>query len=214
MYAIFKVRDMIRVPPKEFGADLKASVLKIAQQDYEGIVDDELGIVVAVTGVESVGEGKVVPGDGAAYYEAVFDTLVYKPEIQEVVHGSVSEITEFGAFVKIGPMEGLVHVSQVMDDYINYDAKNACLVGRDTVKKLVVDDEVVARIVTCSLKNSVQNSKIGLTMRQLGLGKEEWLKFDQKNKDKKEKQKAEQKSKASNKPPGPKKQEREKHSQQ
>ncbi|MFH0954970.1 MAG: DNA-directed RNA polymerase [Candidatus Micrarchaeota archaeon] len=191
MYALFKVRDMIRVPPKEFTHDLKASVLKIAQQDYEGIVDDELGIVVAVTDVDSVGEGKVVPGDGAAYYETVFDALVFKPEIQEVVHGNVSEVTEFGAFVKIGPMEGLVHVSQIMDDYINYDAKSASFVGRESSKKLIVEDNILARIVTCSLKNSVQNSKIGLTMRQIGLGKEDWLKIDQKNREKKEKMKKE-----------------------
>lgn len=187
MYGVFTIRDMIRVPPKEFGQDLAAAVLKIAQQEYEGIVDDELGIVVAVTQVSEVGEGKVVPGDGAAYYEAAFDVLTYKPEIQEVVAGSISEITEFGAFVKIGPMEGLAHVSQIMDDYINHDAKNAMFTGRDSGKKLAVDDQVLARIVTCSLKNSVQNSKIGLTMRQLGLGKEDWLKIDEKAKDKKAK---------------------------
>lgn len=180
---------MVRVPPKEFREDLKAAVLKIAQQEYEGIVDDELGIVVAVTQVSEVGEGKVVPGDGAAYYESTFDVLVFKPEIQEVIAGSVSEVTEFGAFIKIGPMEGLVHVSQIMDDYINYDAKNAVFAGRDSKKKLAVDDSVLARIVTCSLKNSVQNSKIGLTMRQQGLGKEEWFKIDEKAV--KEKKKAE-----------------------
>src|SRR3989344_2541458 len=130
VYELFVIKDVVRVPRKEFGSDLKDAVLKIAQQEYEGIVDDELGIVVAVTQVNEVGEGKVVPGDGAAYYEAAFDVLTYKPEIQEVVAGSVSEITEFGAFVKIGPMEGLAHVSQIIDDYINHDAKNASLAGR------------------------------------------------------------------------------------
>lgn len=187
VYTIFTIRDMIRVPPKEFRGDLKLAVLKIAQQEYEGIVDDELGIVVAVTQVDEVGEGKVVPGDGAAYYEAAFDVLTFRPEIQEIVPGNVSEVTEFGAFIKIGPMEGLVHVSQIMDDYINYDNKNAMFVGRDSGKKLVVEDQVLARIVTCSLKSSVQTSKIGLTMRQLGLGKEDWLKVDEKAKEKKAK---------------------------
>ena len=190
MYALYSIRDMIRVPPKEFKQDLATAILKVAQQEYEGIVDDELGIVVAITKVDDIGEGKVVPGDGAAYYEATFEALVFKPEIQEIVAGNVSEITEFGAFIKIGPMEGLVHVSQIMDDYINHDAKNASFVGRDSGKKLVVNDQVLARIVTCGLKGSVQNSKIGLTMRQLGLGKEDWLKMDEKAKEKKQKQAA------------------------
>lgn len=194
MYNLCVIRDVIRVPPKEFGSELKDAILKIAQSEYEGIVDDELGIVVTVKEVVSVGEGKVIPGDGSAYYLSELELLVFKPEIQEVISGKVSEITEFGAFVKIGPMEGLVHVSQIMDDYINYDSKNAWFVGRDSNKKLQVNDAVLARIITCSLKNSVQNSKIGMTMRQIGLGKEDWIEIDEKNRDKKPKNRTEPKA--------------------
>lgn len=187
MYQLYVIRDVVRVPPKEFGADLNEAVLKIAQQDFEGIVDEELGIVVCVKDVLNVGDGKVIPGDGAAYYLADLEMVAFKPELQEVVGGKVTEITEFGAFVKIGPMEGLVHVSQIMDDYINHDAKNGWFEGRDSQKKLVVEDTVLARIITCSLKNTVQNSKIGMTMRQLGLGKADWVDIDEKQKDRKKK---------------------------
>src|SRR3989344_4032248 len=105
MYNVYTIRDVIRVPPKDFGMDLKEAVLKIAQQEYEGI-----GIVVAVKDVVSVGDGKVIPGDGAAYYLSELEMVAFKPELQEVVAGKVTEITEIGAFVKIGPIEGLVHV--------------------------------------------------------------------------------------------------------
>lgn len=190
MYVMYKIRDTVRVPPKEFGEKLEDAILKIAQEDYEGIVDEDLGIVVAVNSVGGIGEGKVVPGDGAAYYDAEIEMIVFKPEIQEVVEAMVSEITEFGAFVRIGPMEGLVHVSQIMDDYINYDSKAPAFVGRESGKKLKVDDKILARIVSCSLKSSVQNSKIGLTMRQIGLGKPDWPAIDVKMKEKKDKRAA------------------------
>jgi len=190
LYAVCKIKDMVRVPPKEFGQKLEKAVLKISQEEYEGIVDEDLGIIVAVTNASSIGEGKVVPGDGAAYHEAELELLIFKPELQEVVEGVVSEITEFGAFVKIGPMEALVHVSQIMDDYINYDAKSTTFIGKESSKKLAVEDKVLARIVSCSLKNSVQNSKIGLTMRQLGLGKADWLQIDKTGKDKRTRGKA------------------------
>jgi DNA-directed RNA polymerase subunit E'/Rpb7 len=42
VYQLYVIRDVVRVPPKEFGADLNEAVLKIAQQDFEGIVDEEL----------------------------------------------------------------------------------------------------------------------------------------------------------------------------
>ena len=189
MYTLYKIKDTIRVPPKEFGENLNKAILGLVQEEYEGIVDEDLGVVIAVTSVENVGEGKVVPGDGAAYYSAELEMLLYKPEMHELVEGFVSEVTEFGAFVRVGPVEGLVHVSQIMDDYIDYDAKLPGFVGKKTKKKLVVNDNVVARVVTISLKDTIPNSKIGLTMRQPFLGKPEWRKSDEKAKKKKDSEK-------------------------
>lgn len=173
-YSIYKIQDTIRVPPENFKMDLSEAVLKIIQENYEGIVDEDLGVLIAATGVDNVGEGRVIPGDGAAWYECTFNILAFKPEMQEIMDGEVSEVTEFGAFVRTGPVEGLVHVSQIMDDYITYDPKSIQFVGRDTGRKVQVADEVLARVVTISLKGSTSKSKIGLTMRQFGLGKNEW----------------------------------------
>ena len=172
--------DKIRVPPKKLGAKVKDSLLAICQEDYEGIIKEEYGVIIAVTGIGNVGDGHVIPGDGAAYYEAEIDMLTYKPHVQEVVRGTVSEVTEFGAFTRIGPIEGLVHVSQIMDDFINYDAKLPGFVGKKTSKKLVTDDNILARVVTISMRGDTPSSKIGLTMRQPFLGKAEWGKIDDK----------------------------------
>ncbi len=180
MYTLVKIKETVRVPPKDFGGNLKEAILKIAQEEFEGIVDEDLGVIVAVTEAEKIGEGKIVPGDGSAYHEAVMGMIVYRPIVQEVVEGFVSEVTEFGAFLRISPIEGLVHVSQIMDDYINYDGKLPGFVGKKTGKKLTADDSVIARIVTVSLKDTIANSKIGLTMRQPFLGKEEWGRMDEK----------------------------------
>lgn len=180
MYSVVKVREKVRVPPKLLGGKLEDSILEIVQEGYEGLVDDDVGLVIAITKAENIGEGKVVLGDGAAYYEADIEMLAYRPLMHEIVEGNISEVTEFGAFVRISPIEGLIHVSQIMDDFINYDAKLPGFVGKKTGRKLVVEDEVTARIVTISLKGNIQNSKIGLTMRQPFLGKEAWDKKDEK----------------------------------
>lgn len=190
MYVVYTIKDTLRVPPKALGQNLNEAILAIAREEYEGLVDEDLGVIVSVVSAKRSGEGRVVPGDGAIYFEVNVDMLVYKPTLQEVVEGYVTEVTEFGAFIRTGPVEGLVHVSQIMDDYINYDAKNSYFVGKETGKKLKLDDDVLARTVTVSLKGAVSSSKIGFTMRQLGLGKKEWLKIDEKR-EKKEKEKKE-----------------------
>lgn len=185
MYGLYKIKDTVRVPPKELGGKLDEVILKMTQEEYEGIVDEDMGVVIAVTEVDNIGEGRVIPGDGAAYYDAEISMLVYKPAIHELAEGIITETTEFGAFVRVGPVEGLIHVSQIMDDYINYDPKLPGFIGKKTKKKLTVNDVVLARVVTISFKDNISNSKLGLTMRQPFLGKADWLKMDEKEKAKK-----------------------------
>jgi DNA-directed RNA polymerase subunit E' len=193
MFYKTKINDKVRVPPKKLGARVKSSLLDICKEDYEGRLDQEYGVIVAVTGIGDIGEGHIIPGDGAAYYEAEIEMLTYKPLIQEIVRGTITEATEFGAFVRVGPIEGLIHVSQLMDDYINYDAKLPGFVGKKTEKKVVPEDNVLARVVTISMKGETANSKIGLTMRQPSLGKVEWAGIDAKQKVKKAEKKEEAK---------------------
>ena len=180
MFYKTKIVDKVRVPPKKLGTKIKDSLLEICREDYEGRIREEYGVIIAITGIGEVGVGHVIPGDGAAYYEAEIEMLTYKPHVQEVTRGTITEATEFGAFVRIGPIEGLIHVSQIMDDYINYDSKLPGFVGKKTDKKLVPEDNVLARIVTISLKGDTSSSKIGLTMRQPFLGKVDWAKVDEK----------------------------------
>ena len=180
MFYKTKINDKVRVPPKKLGAKVKASLLDICKEDYEGRIDQGYGVIIAVTGIGDIGEGHIIPGDGAAYYEAEIEMLTYKPLMHEIVRGTITEATEFGAFVRVGPIEGLIHVSQIMDDFINYDAKLPGFVGKKTEKKIIPEDNVMARVVTISMKGETSNSKVGLTMRQPFLGKVDWAGIDAK----------------------------------
>lgn len=198
---MIEIEDIVRVPPNLFGDALEKSLVNLLAETYEGKLDRDVGAIVAITDVKTDGIGNVIPGDGAAYYKTTFTALTYKPELQEVVDGNVIEIVEFGAFVRLGPLDGLVHVSQITDDFLNYDEKGSRFVGKESKKTITEGDLVRARIVTISLKKAKEN-KIGLTMRQPGLGKVEWL--TEKKKEEKPKTKsaapAEQKSARKEKP--------------
>ncbi|RLI90546.1 MAG: DNA-directed RNA polymerase [Candidatus Altiarchaeales archaeon] len=175
MYKILTIEDTVRVPPRSFSEDLEATIISEFENAVAGRVDKNIGIILSVTKVREIGEGKIIMGDGAAYYDVKLDVLVYQPVLNEVVEGAVTEIIEFGAFINFGPMDGLVHVSQITEDYMNYDQKNVMLVGKESNRTLKLGDTVRARIVSVSLKPKFANSKIGLTMRQPYLGKLEWL---------------------------------------
>jgi DNA-directed RNA polymerase subunit E' len=185
LYLISKIEDTVRVPPALFEEPLEDVAFELLNENYVGKIDKKLGLMVTVKEVEEIGIGRVIMGDGAAYHDVTFTALFYKPELQEVIEGEVIEITEFGAFIRMGPMDGLVHVSQVTDDYINYDGKRGALLGKESKKTLEEGNKVRARIVALSLKGkSSKETKIGLTMRQPGLGREEWIENEKKKKDK------------------------------
>lgn len=186
MYLISKIEDTVRIPPHRFEEPMREVASEVLNENYVGKIDKKMGLMVTVKEIEEIGTGKVIMGDGAAYHDVVFTALFFKPELHEVVEGEVIEITEFGAFIRIGPVDGLVHVSQVTDDYINYDAKRGALLGKESKKTLEEGNKVRARIVALSLKGkSSKETKIGLTMRQPGLGRFEWIEEEkEKGKDK------------------------------
>ena len=187
MYYMTTIEGTVRIPPYRFDDPLEDVAIETLNEEYIGQLDKDLGLMVGAFNIVEIGEGVLIMGDGAAYHNVVFNAIFFKPEQQEIVEGEVNDITEFGAFVKIGPMEGLVHVSQVTDDYINYDPKNSALIGNESKKILTEGDKIRARIVTLSLKGkSTKESKIGLTMRQPNLGKFEWIEAE-KNKAKENK---------------------------
>jgi len=176
MFYLTEVEDYVRVAPKLFGLPTIEAVDKQLRETYKDYYDKQLGKAIAVIEVLDVGEGVIIPGDGAAYYKSTFKILVWKPELQELVYGIVSEITNFGAFINMGAIQGMIHISQTMDDYVSFSKSNS-LLGKVSKRNLKQGDLCLARIVAISHKGD--EPKIGLTMRQPGLGKLDWIKEDQ-----------------------------------
>ncbi|MEK6908827.1 MAG: DNA-directed RNA polymerase [Nanoarchaeota archaeon] len=172
MFYVVEVEDHVRVEPRHFGLATKDAVAEQLEESYVKTMHKELGFVISVIGVNNVGEGIIIPGDGAAYYKSLFTVLVWRPELHELIPGVIKEITNFGAFMQIGPTQGMIHISQTMEDFVSL-SKTGNLQGKVTKRSLNVGDSCLARIVAISYKAG--EPKIGLTMRQPGLGKVEWL---------------------------------------
>jgi len=191
MYGMVNLEDTVRIPPNKFDKDLDEVVTKIVQDTFEGAMRKKYGIIVVADNIKPVGSGIVIHGDGAMYQKVSFDALVFKPDLQEVLDAVVCEIVEFGAFCHIGPLDALVHMSQIMNDYVEVDSDNEVITGKEKKLMLKTNDLVRARVVTVSLNElSARESKIGLTMRQPALGAYEWIyapSEEEKKKEEKEK---------------------------
>ncbi len=202
MFKIITVQDIVRIPPHRFTPreDLGSVALDMVRKEYEDKITGDLGYIITVIEIIDIGVGKLLPGDGAAYHNITFKILVFKPDLYEIVEGEVVEVVDFGVFIRLGPLDGLCHVSQVTDDFITYNSKNSSLLGKETGKFLQATDHVRARIVAVSIGTGGSRSgKLGLTMRQPFLGKIDWIKEEidrilhpeKYEKEEKEKEKAE-----------------------
>jgi len=181
MFYKLEIKDRIRVTPDLFGMPLEQGITKMIKAKYDSFVSPDVGIVIDVINVKEIGEGIILPGDGSSFYDTTFDLLAFKPEMQEVVVGKIKDIADFGAFLTMGPIEGMVHIGQSMEDYVSL-SKDKVLTGRETKRMLKVGDVCRARIIAVSFKDP-NSPKIGLTMRQSGLGKLDWIAEDLKQKE-------------------------------
>lgn len=174
MFYKVTLRDYVDLKPELFKSELEEAVKTQILENYKDKTAEDLGLVITVMEVLSIGEGFKLPEDSSRHYVVEFTLLTYKPEIHEVIEGEVSSVTNFGVFVNMGVIDGLVHLSQTMVDQVSF-SKTGSIQGSQTGQSLKVGDKVRASVVAVSFKD-IRNVKIGLTMRQPGLGALEWLK--------------------------------------
>jgi len=171
IYSVVTVRDVVRIPPKEFGSPIEDAAMVHLRKQHENVLDRDVGLMIAVIGIDDIGQGRLMPGDGATYHSVTYKVLVFKPIRGELVEGNVVELMDFGAFIRMGPLDGLCHVSQICDDFITQDSKGSALLGKETGRTLAEGDSVRARITSISFESGNRSGKLGLTMRQPFLGK-------------------------------------------
>jgi DNA-directed RNA polymerase subunit E' len=175
MFAIAHMTDVVRIPPSKLTNSLKLTAVGILKEKYESMVNAELGYVILIIDAEANSTGKVIAGDGATYHKVHFTALTFYPKLHEVVEGEVVEITDFGSFVRIGPTDALLHLSQITDDYLKSDVKQGIILSNQSEKTLRIGSKIRARITAISLGKSASMGKIGITCRQPFLGALEWV---------------------------------------
>ena len=175
MFSISTLLDVIRIPPSLFGTVLKKAAVNILKEKYESMINADLGYIIMILDAKVESMGKMVPGDGGTFHKVEFEALTFYPKIQEIVHGEIVDITDFGAFVRIGPTDALLHLSQIMDDYLKSDVKSGIILANQSGRTLKVGSTLRSRITAVSLGKAASMGKIGITCRQPFLGADEWI---------------------------------------
>ena len=175
LFSVSTLIDIVRIPPNLFGTGLKKAAESILKSKYESMINSELGYIIMVMDAKVETMGKMIPGDGGTFHRVEFQALTFYPKLQEIVQGELVDITDFGAFVRIGPTDALLHLSQVMDDYLKSDVAAGVILANQSGRTLKVNSSIRARITAVSLGKAASMGKIGITCRQPFLGADEWI---------------------------------------
>jgi DNA-directed RNA polymerase subunit E' len=175
VFSISTLVDVVRIPPSLFGTTLKNAAVNILKEKYESMINAELGYIIMILDAKVDEMGKMIAGDGGTFHKVQFEALTFYPKLQEIVQGEIVDITDFGAFVRIGPTDALLHLSQVMDDYLKSDVKMGLILANQSGRTLKVGSTLRARITAVSLGKAAAMGKIGITCRQPFLGADEWI---------------------------------------
>ncbi|WP_107841455.1 ribonuclease R [Metasolibacillus meyeri] len=76
-------------------------------------------------------------------------------KIGEEFVGMVSSVTNFGMFVELpNTVEGLVHISNMTDDYYRFDDRHMVLIGERTGRQFHIGDEITVRVTNVVIEES------------------------------------------------------------
>ncbi len=94
--------------------------------------------------------------------EAWLKTYYMREHVGNVYEGTVSSTTSFGIFVALDEVfvEGLVHVTELGQDYFHYDQSKHWLIGERTGKRFRLGDRVTVKVV----RADIETSKIDFTL--------------------------------------------------
>lgn len=167
----------IKIPKnlsKESRNDIVISALK---KEYESRINENLGILIMIIDAKVELTGTTISDNGELFQTVQFDALTFYPKLLEIVRGEIVEITDFGAFVRIGPIDALLHLSQILDEYLKTHVRDGIIYATPSGKSLKRGDMIRSRITSVSSLDSDGSitHKIGLTCRQPFLGADEWF---------------------------------------
>ena len=102
--------------------------------------------------------------DATRDVDAWLKTYFMRDRIGEEYDGTVSAVTNFGVFVALDEIfiEGLVHVSELGQDYFHYDQAKHWMLGERTGKRFRLGDRVRIKVV----KADIETSKIDFALVQ------------------------------------------------
>jgi len=134
--------------PQYFGPKLLDTVKQKLFTEVEGTCTGKYGFVIAVTTIDKIGAGTILPGQGFVVYPVKYTAIVFRPFKGEVLDAVVTQVNKVGMFAEIGPLSCFIsHHSIPSDMEFDPAGQPPCYKSKEEDMVIKQDDEIRLKIV-------------------------------------------------------------------
>lgn len=116
MFVLAKFKDVIRVHPRHLGLPIEEVLLDELNRRFSNKVVLDVGLVICLHDIVEVGESYIYCGDGAIHTKCVYRLIVFRPQIGEVICGTLKSSSKEGLDVSLGFFDSIIIPSQQLND--------------------------------------------------------------------------------------------------
>lgn len=116
MFFHLELNHELSLHPRYFGDQLVDTVKQKLFCDVEGTCTGKYGFVIAITSIDSIGDGIIQSSTGFATYQLKFKAIVFRPFKNEVLDGVVTDVNRVGIFLNVGPLQCFISRHSIPSD--------------------------------------------------------------------------------------------------
>ncbi|PIA56718.1 hypothetical protein AQUCO_00700816v1 [Aquilegia coerulea] len=137
----------MQLHPRHFGPHLRDKLVAKLMKDVEGTCSGRHGFVVAITGVDNIGKGRIRDGTGFVTFPVKYQCVVFRPFKGEVLEAVVTMVNKMGFFAEAGPVQIFVSNHLIPDDMEFQSGDVPNYTTSDGSVKIIKDSEVRLKII-------------------------------------------------------------------
>jgi len=166
MFYLVDIKEKVGIEVQNLGEDIKDSIEKKLENLH---IKENNGVFLGVVEITNIGEsGEILPESPYIYFDVEYKALFFQPVEGEIIESYITDVAEFGPFVRFGPLDALVHISQISKEKLSYNPEQDVITSKDG--KIIIKKGEFVRAMVINYSISEERTRINLTMKQEGLG--------------------------------------------
>lgn len=89
MFILALIKDKVRLNPAKFAMNYLSALEDSIHNKFSNKILPDVGLCVSVYDFTKIGDPFIFPGDGASYTDVEFRMVVFRPDVGEVIKGTI-----------------------------------------------------------------------------------------------------------------------------